>query len=103
LKQFKETVIKALLPQIILQELSVGGMHGYALISLIRRKHGVWLHASTVYPALVKMEKQGLIQGAWQVGSRARKVYVITNNGRKLLAQNSQVLGVMMVEVKQSA
>jgi DNA-binding PadR family transcriptional regulator len=93
LKEFKQTVIKALLPHIILLETSDHPIHGYALITLIRKKHGIYLGPSTMYPALAELEKQGLIQSSWNmVNDRPRKMYAITNKGRILLGQTTRVL-----------
>jgi len=104
-ENFKRTVIKALLPHIILTETANHQpIHGYALITLIRRKHGVYFGPSTIYPALNDLEKQGFIQSTWNTTTeRPRKVYTITNKGRLLLGQTSTVLGFvnkMLIEVK---
>ncbi len=106
MKEFKQTVIKALLPHIILVETSSQPIHGYALIKRIRQKHGIYLGPSTMYPALNDMEKLGLIQSQWIVptpgSDRPRKVYTITNKGRLLLGQTTTVLAFVnkMIEVK---
>lgn len=106
MKELKQTVTKALLPHIILLETSARPIYGYALITLIRRKHGVYLGPSTVYPALADLEKQGLIESQWTTptpeSDRPRKLYTITNKGRLLLGQNVTVLTLVnkMMEVK---
>jgi DNA-binding PadR family transcriptional regulator len=103
-KNFKQTVVKALLPHIILTEIANDQpIHGYALITLIRRKHGVYLGPSTIYPALNDLEKQGFIQSTWNTTTeRPRKVYTITNKGRLLLGQTTTVLTLVnqTIEVK---
>jgi len=78
-------------------------MHGYALISLVRKKHGIYLGPSTIYPALNDLEKRGLIHSTWDMrNERPRKLYTITNKGRILLGQNITVLTLVnkMIEVK---
>jgi len=107
MKNFKETVIKALLPHIILQETATRPTHGYELIKQVRTKHGIYLGPSTIYPALAELEKQGLITSTWQQPSpqndRPRKTYTITNKGRILLGQTTTVLtfvNKMLTEVK---
>ena len=106
MREFKQIVIRAMLPHIILLETSAQPLHGYALIKLIRKKHGVYLGASTVYPALIELEKQGLIKSDWVVyeagNNRPRKLYTITNKGRILLGQNTSVLAFVnkTIEVK---
>jgi len=106
MQEFKHTIIKALLPHIILLETSGQPIHGYALIRLIRKKHGIYLGPSTMYPALNDLEKQGLIHSQWTSptlgNDRPRKLYTITNKGRLLLGQNVTVLTLVnkMIEVK---
>ncbi len=105
MKNFKETVIKALLPHIILTETATRPIHGYELIKLIRRKHGIYLGPSTIYPALNDLEKQGYIQSTWITptgNDRPRKIYTITNRGRLLLGQTTTTLALVnqIIEVK---
>jgi len=86
MNKYKESVVRALLPQIILQEVARQPIHGYGLISLMRRKFGVYFGASTVYPLLSALEKQGLIKCEHLIyGGRLRKVYSITLLGRQRL------------------
>lgn len=102
MKEFKQTVVKALLPQIILTQAASGEMHGYALIKHIRKRFGIYLGASTVYPALNDLEKQGFIQSQWEMlNERPRKVYTLTNKGKLLLGQTTTVLAFVnkMMEV----
>jgi DNA-binding PadR family transcriptional regulator len=106
MENFQRTVIKALLPHIILTEAANQPIHGYALINIIRKKHGVYFGPSTIYPVLNDLERQGFIQSTWNTTTeRPRKVYTITNKGRLLLGQTSTVLGFvnkMLIEVKAS-
>lgn len=91
------------MPHIILLETNAQPMHGYALISLVRKKHGIYLGPSTIYPALNDLEKRGLIHSTWDMrNERPRKLYTITNKGRILLGQNITVLTLVnkMIEVK---
>jgi len=96
MEDFKHTIIKALLPHIILFETSDHPIHGYELIKLIRRKHGIYLGPSTVYPALNDLEKNGLIHSDWVFTSpkndRPRKLYTLTYKGRILLGQTTTIL-----------
>ncbi len=44
------------------------------------------LPAGTVYPALRRLERAGLITGTWdQTGGRERRVYELTAAGRRML------------------
>jgi DNA-binding PadR family transcriptional regulator len=86
MKGFKQTIVKALLPHIILEATNHQPIHGYQLIKHIRQKHGVSFGPSTIYPVLNKLEQEGLIQSTWQFnGDRPRKVYRITDKGQRSL------------------
>jgi len=68
-----------------------GQIHGYQLIQEVRnRSKGYFqFRAGTVYPALHKLEQEGLIKGEWQSrpGSQQRRHYVITAKGKDALSQ----------------
>jgi DNA-binding PadR family transcriptional regulator len=59
--------------------------YGYALISSLAEK-GLDIEQGTLYPLLRRMEDQGLLNSEWNVeGSRPRRYYVLSENGRKVL------------------
>jgi DNA-binding PadR family transcriptional regulator len=90
MREFKHTVIKALLPHIILIETNNQPIHGYQLIISIRKKHGIYLGPSSIYPLLNELEKQGLIQSQWIfTNEKPRKVYTITGKGKIQLRQTT--------------
>ncbi|MCW4051942.1 MAG: PadR family transcriptional regulator, partial [Candidatus Bathyarchaeota archaeon] len=61
-------------------------MHGYQIISSIRKNFGVYFGPSTVYPLLNGLEKKGYIKSQWDLSNeRPRKVYELTNEGHNLL------------------
>ncbi len=66
-------------------------MYGYQIIrELERRSEGYFkFKEGTLYPALHRLEKAGLIDGKWQVSSsgRQRRYYYITAKGRRVLAE----------------
>ncbi len=101
-KKFKESVIKALLPQIILTE-AADGIYGYDLIRTVRRRFGIYLGPSTIYPMLSDLESKGFIQGKWEMpNGKPRKVYELTSKGRLLLDQTTKTMVLVnsMIEVK---
>jgi DNA-binding PadR family transcriptional regulator len=86
-KEVQTKLTKGLLDTIILQYLSKESMHGYQLITTVRKAFGVYFGPSTVYPLLGQLEKKGYIKSAWNMDSeRPRKVYSLTNDGRSLLS-----------------
>jgi DNA-binding PadR family transcriptional regulator len=67
----------------ILVSLAEGPKHGYAMIEDVRRLGGVTLGAGTLYGALARLERLGLIEA---LASRDRRVpYRLTPGGRALL------------------
>ena len=66
-------------------------MYGYQIIrELERRSEGYFkFKEGTLYPALHRLEKAGLIDGKWQALSsgRQRRYYYITDKGRRVLAE----------------
>ena len=58
-KETQTKLTKGLLDMIVLEYLSEESMHGYQMITKIRRGFGVYLGPSTVYPLLGLLEKKG--------------------------------------------
>jgi DNA-binding PadR family transcriptional regulator len=83
---------KGLLDMIVLQYLDEESMHGYQIISKIRKGFGVNLGPSTVYPLLGLLEKKGYVTSVWNMCAvRPRKMFKLTNEGKNVLnfAENS--------------
>ena len=76
---------------LILSLVEVRARHGYDIASLIEQRSGgtVTFHAASLYPLLYKLEKRGWIEGRWteKAGERRRRVYKITRDGKKALAE----------------
>jgi DNA-binding PadR family transcriptional regulator len=71
---------------IILQFLDQQPMHGYQIITRIRKSFGVYFGPSTVYPLLCTLEKKGYLKSKWNMDcERPRKVYELTNDGATVL------------------
>ena len=85
-KEIQTKLMKGLLDLIVLQFLSVQPMHGYQIITKIRKSFGVCLGPSTMYPLLGTLEKKGYVNSVWNMDNeRPRKVYQLTNEGENLL------------------
>ena len=86
-KEVQTKLTKGLLDMIILQYLEQESMHGYQLITKIRKGFGVYFGPSTVYPLLALLEKKGYVKSAWNMDTeRPRKVYKLTNEGKNVLS-----------------
>jgi PadR family transcriptional regulator, regulatory protein PadR len=85
-KEVSTKLMKGLLDLIILQFLSTESMHGYQVITKIRKNFGVYFGPSTIYPLLGTLEKKGYVDSNWNMNSeRPRKVYSLTCNGKNML------------------
>jgi len=85
-KEVQVKLMKGLLDLIILQFLGTQPMHGYQVITRIRKSFGVYFGPSTIYPLLGALEKKGYVNGEWNMdGERPRKVYKLTTEGQSLL------------------
>lgn len=85
-KEVQVKLTKGLLDMIVLQFLNEQPMHGYQIISKIRKSFGVYFGPSTIYPLLSSLEKKGHVSSDWNMTSeRPRKVYKLTSEGQELL------------------
>ncbi len=85
-KEIQTKLAKGLLDMIILQYLKQEPMHGYKIITKIRKGFGVYFGPSTVYPLLGTLEKKGYLKSTWYMDAeRPRKVYQLTNDGKTVL------------------
>src|SRR5215813_7039499 len=81
--------LKGHLDLLLLAILAQGPAHGYAVIETLRsRSKGVFdLPEGTIYPALHRLENQGLLCSQWSEDSARRKrIYQLTPKGQKALA-----------------
>ena len=82
--------LKGHLDGMILAVLAAAPAHGYAVIeSLKRRSGGVFdLPEGTIYPALHRLEAEGLLESGWiDASGRRRRVYRLTRRGRGALGE----------------
>ena len=74
---------------LVLAALAVEPAHGYAIIKRLRRRSDEVFRVpeGTVYPALHRLERDGLVRSRWTAPSgRRRRVYRITRAGEEALA-----------------
>ncbi len=87
-------VLQGTLDFIVLRTLqTMGPQHAYAIATRLLQLSGDLLHLNqgTLYPALVRLEQQGRIKGAWGTteSKREAKFYAITKAGQKALADET--------------
>src|SRR6266498_4358876 len=82
--------LKGHLDMLLLAAVQAGPAHGYALAETLRaRSDGAFdLPEGTLYPALHRLERAGLLSSRWsEVGGRRRRVYQLTAKGHRALAK----------------
>jgi PadR family transcriptional regulator PadR len=87
-------LVQGTLDGLILQTLALEPLHGLAVAQRLRARSGDVLTVSrgSLYPALHKLEHQGLLRAEWRLsetGKRA-KYYSITRAGKRHLAQEQR-------------
>lgn len=76
--------LKGHLDLLLLAVMEDGPRHGYAVIEELRRRTGdaLDLPEGTIYPALHRLQKAGLLQSEWDESQgRRRRVYSLTIAG----------------------
>ncbi len=82
--------LKGHLDGLILATLANGPAHGYAIAQALRaRSDGAFdLPEGTLYPALHRLERSGLITSEWSTqAGRRRRTYELTRSGEKGLRE----------------
>jgi DNA-binding PadR family transcriptional regulator len=85
--------LKGYLDPVILAILSDASLHGYAVIEELKARSGgeLDLPEGTVYPALLRLERRGLLKSGWTtVEGRRRRVYRLTSSGRRELESKTR-------------
>ena len=70
--------------------------YGYSLLKALSDR-GLEVDQSTLYPLLRRLESQGLLQSDWRImdEARPRRYYVISTQGKAVLAQLKKEWSVM--------
>src|SRR3954470_8993920 len=79
---------------LILKAVSLGPQHGYGVLLRIEQISGgaLDIEQGALYPALYRLEHQGLLEAEWGVSENNRKAkfYTLTAAGRKRLRQETE-------------
>ena len=82
------------LEMLILKALSLESMHGWGISQRIQQlsKDVLQVNQGSLYPALHRLEQQGLIEAEWgnSDNNRQAKFYQLTRDGRKQLAEETR-------------
>ena len=78
---------------LILKAVSLGKLHGYGVLLRIQQISGgaLNIHQGALYPALYRLEQQGLIDAQWGTSenNRRAKFYRLTPAGRARLGEET--------------
>ncbi len=78
---------------LILKAASLGPLHGYGILLRIGQISGgaLAIEQGALYPALFRLERQGLLAAKWGVSenNRRAKFYTLTAPGRKRLREET--------------
>jgi len=87
-------LVQGTLHMLILKTLALEPMHGYGIgVRLEQISRGVFqVNAGSLFPALRRLERDGLIAGNWRVteNSRRAKYYSLTPQGRATLKRETR-------------
>lgn len=87
-------LIQGTLHMLILKTLTLEPMHGYGIgVRLEQISKGVFqVNAGSLFPALRRLERDGLIAGEWRVteNNRRGKYYKLTTQGRAKLKRETR-------------
>lgn len=87
-------LLQGTLDMLILKVVALRPIHGYAIVQRIQQisKDALQVRQGSLYPALYRLENQGLLTADWRVtdGGREAKFYSLTKAGAKHL-QSEQV------------
>ena len=86
----KRDTFQGTLDMLVLKALQLEPMHGWGITERIEQwsEQVFQLGQGTLYPALYRLERQGLIKSEWKVttNNRRARYYALTRDGRRYFA-----------------
>jgi transcriptional regulator len=94
----RNDILQGTLALLILQSLATQGrLHGYAITAWIQRASADLLRVEegSLYPALHRMEQDGLVRAEWGTSEKNRpaRFYTLTAAGKRRLSQEQEQWG----------
>jgi PadR family transcriptional regulator PadR len=87
-------LVQGTLQMLILKTLALEPMHGYGIgVRLEQTSGGVFrVNGGSLFPALRRLERDGLIKGEWRAteNNRRGKYYTLTGSGRAMLRRETR-------------
>ncbi|UCE15747.1 MAG: helix-turn-helix transcriptional regulator [Candidatus Bathyarchaeota archaeon] len=83
LRSLQMEKLRGLLDYLVLRLLKNQSMHGYGILSAVKKLYGYYPAPSTLYPLLSSFEKKGYLESRFEFrNGRPRRVYDITSDGK---------------------
>ena len=90
----QSVLVQGTLDMLILKTLALQPMHGYGIgVRIDQISRGVFqVNAGSLFPALRRLERDGLIAGDWRETENSRRArdYAVTAQGRARLRQDTR-------------
>ena len=87
-------ILPGTLDLLILKAVSLGQLHGYGVLLRVQQmtQGSLLVEQGALYPALYRLERQGLVDTEWGVSdnNRRAKFYTLTAAGRKRLREQTE-------------
>ena len=87
-------LLRGHLQSLVLSALRQGNAHGFEILKRLEQagSGALQLKEGSLYPALYKLESDGLIKGVWETGQTTRRgprrrIYKLTNKGARRLEE----------------
>ena len=96
-------ILPGTLDLLILKAVSLGQLHGYGVLLRVQQmtQGALLVEQGALYPALYRLERQGLLEAEWGTSDNNRKAkfYRLTAGGRKRLREQTdgwnRMVGIM--------
>jgi transcriptional regulator len=104
-------ILPGTLDLLILKAVSLGQLHGYGVLLRVQQmtQGALLVEQGALYPALYRLERQGLLDAEWGTSENNRKAkfYRLTSSGRKRLREQTdgwnRMVGIMGTALKTRA
>jgi PadR family transcriptional regulator, regulatory protein PadR len=90
----RDDVLQGTLDMLVLKALQLGDLHGWGITERIEQgsRNVLQLNQGSLYPALYRLEHQGLVTSRWKTteNNRRARYYSLTAAGRKHLSTEQE-------------
>jgi PadR family transcriptional regulator PadR len=101
-------ILPGTLDLLILKAVSLGQLHGYGVLLRVQQmtQRALVVEQGALYPALYRLERQGLLDAEWGTSENNRKAkfYTLTAAGRRRLREQTdgwnRMVGIMGTALK---